>query len=137
MAVTDCVAKTCTPKEALTTLQYTAQTCDFPIRSRANIARSIGWTLFAISLLSIGLRFIARSPHFHGPGYGWDDWAMLVVLAFLVGHEIVVEKCTPQLFSATNFEANIVDLVVQNGLGRDVWTLVPHWQTMTNFLYVR
>lgn len=66
-----------------------------------------------MSILAIALRFIARAPFFDGPGYGWDDWTMLVVLAFLVPHEVGLE------------------LMVQEGLGQDIWMLAPNWEAIT------
>ena len=49
------------------------------------------WALFSLSMLAVALRFLARAPIMNGPGYWWDDWIMLVVLAFLFPHEIGLE----------------------------------------------
>lgn len=95
-------------------LKFSATSCEAPVRNQGRLCRAVLWSLFAISILSIALRFIARAPVFDGPGYGWDDWAMLVVLAFLVPHEVGLE------------------IMVQEGLGQDIWMIAPNWKAITS-----
>ena len=51
---------------------------------------AVEWALFGVSVLAIAFRFLARSPISDGPGYGRDDYTMLLVLALLVPHEAMV-----------------------------------------------
>lgn len=86
-----CIGANCTIRDALTTQRLTAQTCGAPVRNRGPNCRAITWSLFAISIVFVGLRFVARTKRLDGPGFGADDWTMLVVMLFMFPHEIGVE----------------------------------------------
>lgn len=86
-----CVGANCTIREALTSQRLTSNACGLPVRDRGPKCRTIMWTLFAISITFVGLRFLARTKKFDGPGFGADDWTMLVVLAFMFPHELGLE----------------------------------------------
>lgn len=57
------------------------------------------WSLFAISITFVALRFLARTKTLDGPGFGADDWTMLVVLVFIFPHEIGLEMSEYNLIS--------------------------------------
>lgn len=86
-----CIGANCTVREALLTQRITSNTCGVPVRNRGQQCREIMWSLFMISIVFVALRFLARTKRFDGPGFGADDWTMLVVLAFLFPHEIGLE----------------------------------------------
>lgn len=58
--------------------------CDAPIRDDASLTRRATWPLFGIALFSVIFRFLARSRLLEGPGFGWDDWTILIALGLLV-----------------------------------------------------
>ncbi len=93
-AVVQCITGTCTIKETLATLKFSADACEVPVRDKGPLTRAVCWSLFGLSLLAIALRLVARSPWSGGPGYGWDDWTMLFVLSFLIPHEVGLEIST-------------------------------------------
>lgn len=98
-----CSRASCTIREGLTALRISAISCDAPVRNRAWRSRIMCWTLFGISLLFVALRFWSRSKRLDGPGFGWDDWVMLAVLAVLVPQTVVYEQ------------------MLQHGSGQDLW----------------
>lgn len=76
----------------------------------------ITWSLFALALIFVGARFIARPERLHGSGYGTDDWTILLCMALLIPFNVLVQ------------------LMVDNGLGTDNFTLSP--MQITLFLKV-
>lgn len=44
------------------------------------LSRSM-WTLYALAVLAVLFRFLARSQMMGGVGFGGDDWVMLASLA--------------------------------------------------------
>lgn len=71
--------------------KYQTISCGAPIRNEGPLSKRVLWALFAISLASMALRFVARAPWLNGPGFGLDDYTMLVALAALIPLEIAVE----------------------------------------------
>lgn len=59
--------------------------CGAPIRDRHHEPIVTAWTLFAFALVCVIARFFARSNRlFNGPGYGWDDWFVLIDMPILL-----------------------------------------------------
>lgn len=73
------------------TQRVSSNACGAPVRDRGAQCRAIAWSLFAISITFVALRFLSRSKMMEGPGFGADDWTILVVLAFMFPHEIGLE----------------------------------------------
>ncbi|KAI7365937.1 hypothetical protein KC354_g4528 [Hortaea werneckii] len=74
------------------------------------------WPLFGIALFSVIFRFLARSRLLEGPGFGWDDWTILIALGLLVA------------------ASGLLDQMTRIGLGKDTWMLEP--QHITDVLYM-
>ena len=82
----------CTVREALTAKRVSSTACGAPVRDRSRRPRIVYWLLFALSTLFIGFRFLSRSSSYgKGPGYGLDDWTMLIVLLFLTLQQVGVD----------------------------------------------
>lgn len=82
------------------------------------------WTLFALAVLAVMLRFVARSQKFGGVGYGWEDWVVLACLVPLLLYDVLLGlgmvSHNPNLTFDTNVRSG-----AQEGLGKDIWTLQP------------
>ncbi|KAI7210535.1 hypothetical protein KC333_g8179 [Hortaea werneckii] len=90
--------------------------CDVPIRDDASLTRRAIWPLFGIALFSVIFRFLARSRLPEGPGFGWDDWTILIALGLLVA------------------ASGLLDQMTRIGLGKDTWMLEP--KHITDVLYM-
>lgn len=66
--------------------------CDASVRNNSAVPRESNWPLFGIALFSIISRFLARSPLLKGPGYGWDDWSILVGFGLLVAANGLLDR---------------------------------------------
>ncbi|RMX77454.1 hypothetical protein D0869_09879 [Hortaea werneckii] len=86
--------------------------CDAPIRDDASLTRRATWPLFGVALFSVIFRILARSRLLEGPGFGWDDWTILIALGLLVAASGLLDE----------------------SLGKDTWMLEP--QHITDVLYV-
>ncbi len=69
------------------------------------------------------MRVLARAPPLGGNGYGWDDWTILLCLAFLVPMNVLLNKsaCMPLVEGA---DADML-LVLKVGLAKEIWALRP------------
>lgn len=98
--------------------------CGIPERSYSwMLLRSI-WTLFAVAVFAVVLRFIARSQKFGGVGFGREDWVALTCLAPLTLYDVLLDMgkfCGSQKLP---FETHH-RLGAREGLGKDIWTLRP------------
>lgn len=63
--------------------------CDMPERNKSGFLLGSIWTLFALALSAVALRFIARSAISGGVGYGMDDWTILSCLAALLLYDLL------------------------------------------------
>ncbi|KAF2847667.1 hypothetical protein T440DRAFT_190984 [Plenodomus tracheiphilus IPT5] len=113
-AVEDCVLKTCTLRQALTTKNLTATTCHAPERYRGESIRVSNLILAVVTAFCGLSRVIFKAVYSIGE-LGWDDYS--VIAALIAGAPSVV----------------IIDRgIVPNGLGRDIYT-VP-FDHITNFV---
>ncbi|CAK1359630.1 unnamed protein product [Cercospora beticola] len=106
-AITACLVSNCTVPQQLEIEKVAKDLCGAIFRDRGIITVRITWSLFALALIFVGARFIARPERLHGSGYGTDDWTILLCMALLIP------------FNA------LVQLMVDNGLGTDNFTLSP------------
>ncbi|RMZ16238.1 hypothetical protein D0862_01324 [Hortaea werneckii] len=111
-----CLGSSCTIRQILATKKQQSILCDAPIRDDASLTRRATWPLFGIALFSVIFRFLARSRLLEGPGFGWDDWTILIALGLLVA------------------ASGLLDQMTRIGLGKDTWMLEP--QHITDVLYM-
>lgn len=79
----------------------------------------MSWSLLGVALFFVAARFISRAPILKGSGYWWDDWTILLTAALAIPL------------------AAILDVMLQSGLGRDIWTLDPDQITrVVYFLWI-
>lgn len=81
------------------------QTCNLPVRNRANTTRGVNFALLGLVVIFVGLRVISRTRLLDGSGFRWDDF--VVALCFAV---------------AIPLHASL-ELATQNGLGQDTYRL--------------
>ncbi|KAF2772154.1 hypothetical protein EJ03DRAFT_348959 [Teratosphaeria nubilosa] len=96
-----CTVVNCTLDEVITWEKYRAATCDIPVRDRSQGILIIEWTLFAIAVLAVGIRLMARTTTVGG--HGLDD-AMVVISLLLLVMMAVMQT-----------------LMVTAGFGKDIW----------------
>ncbi|KAI0168811.1 hypothetical protein BJ166DRAFT_523355 [Pestalotiopsis sp. NC0098] len=115
-ALTVCMAQAnCTVIEQLETQKFEKQMCGFKVRDQGTYILATSWTLYAIAFLFVAMRLIARAPHLSTTA--WDDWTIIACLIAL----------TP---------AHVIGyLMVQSGLGRDIWMLAADEITQTLFYF--
>lgn len=109
--------------------------CDAPIRDDASLTRRAIWPLFGIALFSVIFRFLARSRLLKGPGFGWDDWTILIALGLLVAASGLLDQSGYTILSRVRELRANSRSVTRIGLGKDTWMLEP--QHITDVLYVR
>ncbi|KAF2206935.1 hypothetical protein CERZMDRAFT_22441, partial [Cercospora zeae-maydis SCOH1-5] len=105
--ITACLVSNCTVPESLMVEKVAKGLCGAIVRNSGIVTVRVTWSLFALAFLFVGARFVARPERLHGSGYGTDDWTILLCMALLVP------------FNA------LVQLMVENGLGTDNYTLAP------------
>ncbi|ODA81309.1 hypothetical protein RJ55_04274 [Drechmeria coniospora] len=105
--MTKCVLANCTVREALLTKNLTATACHEPVRDKSASYVAISNTCGIISALFVIQRFAYK--YWAKIDFGPDDWFTLA--SIVVGVPSTVFNAYP---------------VVQNGMGRDVWTLTPN-----------
>ncbi|RMY20879.1 hypothetical protein D0867_03676 [Hortaea werneckii] len=108
--------------------------CDAPIRDDASLTRRATWPLFGIALFSVIFRFLARSRFLEGPGFGWDDWTILIALGLLVAASGLLDQSEYTIFSRVGELRADLRSVTRIGLGKDTWMLEP--QHITDVLYM-
>lgn len=79
--MSSCITSSCSTMDQLYTKRYSEQSCGAPVRDISSRLIISQWALFALALIFVVLRFIARMPRFGGR-VGWDDWTILVVLRY-------------------------------------------------------
>lgn len=151
LRVQTCLASSCTNRQILgmqfrilhiilPTKQFAATKkqqsilCDAPIRDDASLTRRATWPLFGIALFSVIFRFLARSRLLEGPGFGWDDWTILIALGVLVAASGLLDQSGYTFLSRVGESRADLRSVTRIGLGKDTWMLEP--QHITDVLYV-
>ncbi|KAF7191564.1 hypothetical protein HII31_07066 [Pseudocercospora fuligena] len=121
-AVTACLQAGCTVRQSLAVKKYLTNKCDIPVRNEGGTPRGASWALFAFALFFVTGRFVFRAS---GSSYGIDDWTALFSTGVLLPINI------------------LVNLMVNEGLGQDIWMLEPIQITdilkyffIAEFLYV-
>ncbi|EWZ00302.1 hypothetical protein FOYG_00184 [Fusarium oxysporum NRRL 32931] len=102
-AMSKCLTQVCTAMETLRTVNISATECGLPIRNNGAALEISSWTIFSLAMLFAALRFMWK--YFERSHWGLDDTFMLLSAGFLI----------PQ--------AVLTQLMVENGVGRDIWTL--------------
>ncbi|KAH7397235.1 hypothetical protein BKA66DRAFT_408993 [Pyrenochaeta sp. MPI-SDFR-AT-0127] len=113
-AVGACAMKTCTVYELLQTKNVSSNSCGVPIRKSDQKFIALAYGGIVAAVLAFLLRLAASLPQ-GGRQISWDDATMALV---------VVLAIPPAVFA---------HFLVQNGLGRDMWTLEAH--QITNVLH--
>ncbi|KAF2853376.1 hypothetical protein T440DRAFT_418381 [Plenodomus tracheiphilus IPT5] len=113
-AVGACAMQSCTVYELLQTKNVSSNSCGVPVRYSGEKFIIIGTTGVIVSTLAYILRLCASMGK-RGRKLSWDDLTMGVV---------VVLSIPPAVF---------IPYLVNNGLGRDMWTLKDY--QITNVLY--
>ncbi|RMZ30021.1 hypothetical protein D0859_05884 [Hortaea werneckii] len=108
--------------------------CGAHIRDDASLTRRATWPLFGIAVFCVIFRFLARSSLFEGPGFGWDDWTILIGLGLLVAASGLLDQSRYTTFSRTAGLRADSRPVTRIGLGKDTWMLEP--QHITDVLYM-
>ncbi|KIW07006.1 uncharacterized protein PV09_01901 [Verruconis gallopava] len=119
-----CLQQSCTVVEQLQTKKVFNGACGVPVRNVGSHLSAINWTFFGLATLAVGCRLLARLKYFGG-NFAWDDYTIGISLLCL----------TPI--------AVIAQLMVDHGLGQDIWQLEAHDISKTllyfyieEFLYV-
>ncbi|KAF4310829.1 hypothetical protein SLS57_009897 [Botryosphaeria dothidea] len=112
-AVAACAMKTCTVYELLVTKNVSSNGCGVPVRNNGQIFIALGIAGVVFAVLAFVLR-MGASLGKGGRQVSWDDATMAIV---------VVLAIPPAVFAP---------ILVDNGLGRDMWTLKA--QQITNVL---
>lgn len=94
--------------------RFSKDTCGAISRNESEVTRRVTWVLFALAIVFVAARFIARPQKMKGSGYGTDDWTIIVCVALLVALNALVQTMT------------------NNGLGADNYTLSAN--EITNML---
>ncbi|OAF99007.1 uncharacterized protein CC84DRAFT_1191485 [Paraphaeosphaeria sporulosa] len=113
-AVTLCASKTCTVYELLQTKNISSTSCGAPVRSSGRKFIVLGTAGIGLAVLSFILRMAACLK---GRSISWDDAAMALVVALAI---------PPAAFGF---------MLIDNGLGRDMWTLKDYQITNVLFYY--
>jgi hypothetical protein len=72
------------------TERYRATTCGLPTRDKSNLIFRVQWALFALAVVAVAFRFLARLPALDGVGYGYDDWAILGCILISIGSNVLL-----------------------------------------------
>lgn len=113
-AVEECVLKACTLRQALTTKNLTATTCNAPIRYAGESIRVSNLVLSVVTAFCALSRVIYKAVYSIGE-LGWDDYSVIVALIAGVPSVIIIDRG-----------------IVPNGLGTDVYT--QEFAHITNFV---
>ncbi|KAJ0277957.1 hypothetical protein CBS470a_010020 [Colletotrichum nupharicola] len=99
-----CVLQGCNYEDALKTKNGSATMCGLPVRDESLKPPLVAGVGFALALVFFILRLCSALPGF-GRELGWDDWTIIACVILTV---------PPTVFAFT---------LVDNGLGKDMWTL--------------
>jgi len=114
-SVTQCVTHNCTVIEALATKNASLSSCNAPIRAHGPGHRVLTWTMIILVTIFVMIRFAFKIFEHHD--LGDDDWAVLATLCGAIACH-AVSLCT-----------------IDQGLGRDLWTLRPEQITQMLLLF--
>ncbi|KAF2170577.1 hypothetical protein M409DRAFT_51594 [Zasmidium cellare ATCC 36951] len=112
---TTCITTSCSIKDILAATDYNQAACGVPPRDDSSITKKVTWTLFTTALISVIGRFVYRHPYMKGNGYGFDDWILLLAMSIMIPQQA------------------LLSVMLDQGLGRDIWTLEPN--AITRILY--
>ncbi|KXS98386.1 hypothetical protein AC578_4644 [Pseudocercospora eumusae] len=116
-AVTVCLTANCTTVEALETRRYSAISCQEPVRDEGGLTQRVSWSMFAAATIGVAARIVSRMERFKGSGFGWDDYTIITCWIMLIPSDIVL------------------DVMIQTGLGQDIWMLPNPDYQITKILY--
>ncbi|CAK3788594.1 unnamed protein product [Lecanosticta acicola] len=102
-ALSACSQSNCTVPEQLTFEKFSKDSCGAISRNHSSNTRVTTWTLFALALVFVGARFIARPERLKGSGYGSDDWTIASTLLVLLPLNVLVQAMTNNGLGADNY----------------------------------
>ncbi|TID06984.1 hypothetical protein CH35J_000932 [Colletotrichum higginsianum] len=106
-AIGICLSQNCTVVESLQAQNYSKTSCGVPVRRNTEQA-PISWTLFAIAFVAVVARLLSKAPALNPAfPFGMDDWTIIAAMIALIPSDIGSQ------------------ILVDLGLGRDIWTVPP------------
>lgn len=105
-ALSACFTSNCTIPEHLLAEKFSKVTCGAVRRDESTTTRSLTWALFAIALVFVGARFLARPQRLQGSGYGTDDWTILHCLILLIPINVLVQTMTDNGLGTDNYQVS-------------------------------
>ncbi|UKZ60810.1 uncharacterized protein TrAtP1_002080 [Trichoderma atroviride] len=103
-----CLKSSCSFSDSLLTMSLAQDSCGSPVRDRSTRFKAMNYSLGFITLTIAVIRFASKFLFSIRQGFGPDDWALFT--AAFIGIPCIA--------------FNVWGLV-ENGLGRDIWTLTP------------
>jgi hypothetical protein len=97
------------------TQRFQVTTCGAPVRNMGSTVSTITWTFFGAAIVAVACRGVARLPQLGG-SFSWDDYTIFACLLVLVPAAVLGQ------------------MMINNGLGQDIWMLSP--SQITNVLFV-
>lgn len=80
--------------------------CGAPVRDQTDEITAIIWVFFSLAAVAVLMRIIGRLPMLGGE-FSWDDYTIFACFAALVPCSVIAQ------------------LMVNHGLGRDIWMVSP------------
>ncbi|KAK7737507.1 hypothetical protein SLS53_006580 [Cytospora paraplurivora] len=114
--MTDCLVDECTIGEQLEAEKKYKIACHKTVHNSKVRMRAIFWSLYFVTLVSFACRILARTDYFGGTLW-WDDW--FIVFSFVVATGVTIGA----------------EIMVDFGLGQDIWMLKPTQVTVTMILF--
>ncbi|KAI1858472.1 uncharacterized protein JN550_012605 [Neoarthrinium moseri] len=127
------VAAKCTVIEQLQTQRFEKIMCGAEVHDDSNHILATTWALYSTALIFVAARLWGRAPHLSRNA--WDDWT---IIACLASQMILAQRdgvLTYILQLALTPASAIAHLMVNSGLGRDIWMLDPDDITNTLFYF--
>lgn len=106
------------------TQAWQMKTCKAPIRDKGPATSRVNISLVTIATLCVCLRFLARW-RVAGSTFGWDDWTILAAWILVIPSTTMfqISSFSTLCYLRPNLPADLPQIVIHNGLGRDIWTV--------------
>ena len=91
------------PLDMLAAQRYQADVCDYPIRSKQSLHRSVTWSMFVLATIFTAFRILARLPALQGTGYSWDDHVVLFSYLLVLLSDVATEVTIHYGMTRTSF----------------------------------
>lgn len=66
--------------------------------------------MFALAVIFVAARFVARPQRLKGSGYGTDDWTILVCMVLLLVLNVLVQTMTMSGLGTDNYTVSAADI---------------------------